>query len=111
MTHIHGAYVDELADMPPVIGPDGTVSVTAQDRAEPFRVAVAQISTAARALGEAWALITADMVADTRAWTGAHRAAGLADQPPDDPRARALWLRQHRNTCPVRRSHARRVAR
>lgn len=27
----------------------------------------------------------------------------LAEQPPADPQARALWLRQHRNTGPARK--------
>jgi len=30
------------------------------------------------------------------------RAGVLAEQPPTDPRARALWLRQHRNTGPAK---------
>lgn len=34
--------------------------------------------------------------------TALRRAGVLPDQPPDDPRARALWLRQHRNTGPSR---------
>lgn len=54
-----------------------------------------------------WALIAEEVAVAARAWTEALRnVEGLPEVPPTDPRARALWLRQRRNTGPVRQRRA-----
>jgi len=48
----------------------------------------------------------ADRLRDVHA--ALQRSGLLDDRPPADPRARALWLRQHRGTGPVCIPHAKR---
>lgn len=78
----------------------------AQQRAivEAFEVHVlAPARAAIRAIGTAVGQAVAPMVAAAEA----AREAGLVpEEPPPDPMARALWLRQHRNTGPAVRQRA-----
>lgn len=71
---------------------------------ELHRIALARITQPLEQLTAIWA----DIVEAVRPAVEAMQQVGLLleQQPPTDPKARALWLRQHRNTGPTRQRRA-----
>jgi hypothetical protein len=68
---------------------------------------IAMVLRAVRAFGEYLGEHIVQAIARTEPVSQQLEAAGvLEQQPPADPAARALWLRQHRNTGPTQRPRA-----
>lgn len=87
------------ADLQRVIGPDATVTVIVNGL--PHRVALTRLDGAANIAAAAMVHIGEQVIASIRVWSEAAHALNLPETPPADPRDRALWLRQHRNTGPA----------
>lgn len=99
---VTGAYIDECT-----LEPAPASEPTSTGRVIVVADALGRLVDLAPYVAATWSLIADEVTAAARVWVDNLRAAGLTEQPPTDPRARALWLRQRRNTGPTKRPHAR----